>query len=46
MSLERYGQILLLVLLFSGTLNGILSFVPNAVVGGFEAFWFFVFGLS
>ncbi len=46
MSLERYGQILLLVLLFSGTLDGILSFVPTAVVGGFDAFWFFVFGLS
>ncbi len=46
MALERYGSIILMLALFSGALDRVLAFVPRALVGGFESFWFFVFGLS
>ncbi len=45
MALERYGSIILMLVLFSGALSGILGVVSGAIIGGFESFWLFVFGI-
>ena len=46
MAVERYGSLILMIALFSNALDGILRYIPNAIVGGFESFWMFAFGLS
>jgi Zn-dependent protease len=46
MNVERYGNMILAMVLISGALNGILGYLPDRIIGGFEAFWMFVFGMA
>lgn len=46
MALERYGFVILSVLLITNVINSILGFVVDPVSSGFSAFWLFVFGLA
>ena len=45
MGLERYGMIVLMLALFSGTLGSVLRFITDPVIDGFVSFWMFVFGI-